>query len=261
MSTTAIKRPLADALADARYLQSFFKPETFERWEFAGSIRRRVASVGDVEHVILPRTGDVSVGGAAAGSLFAEMRTMNLVIHQLDELERTGVISKHVYGTHPTSGQPMYRWGEKYRGFDFKGHMHEVFCADHDNWGPTLAIRTGPGTFSKMLVTHLQRYGYINEGGYVRDKNRMACAGAGCGWTGRFVDLTFLTPEQWVRERPGNGKTPKWLNGKDLAGICPGCGHDEHLAMRRVSVPDEKTYFALCGVRWAEPWERRDVAP
>lgn len=156
MSTTTAKRTLAHALADAEAFKSLFDPSLYERWEFAGSLRRRKSEVGDVEHVIIPRF---------EGEL-------NCLWHRLDELVKAGTLTKHIYGDQNAPGLLFAggspRWGEKYRGVDFRGFNHEIFTADLDNWGPTLAIRTGPWEFSKMLVTNLPRRGFVNEGGYVK---------------------------------------------------------------------------------------------
>ncbi len=59
MSTTSEKRDLASALADAQGFRDLFPPASYERWEFAGSVRRKRLSVGDVEHVVIPAFADI----------------------------------------------------------------------------------------------------------------------------------------------------------------------------------------------------------
>lgn len=263
MSATLAKRTLAAAEADAAAFRALFDDRCFARWEVAGSVRRRWNEVGDVEHVVIPTVGDV----ADSSSLFAAVRQVNLLLERLDELVRTYMVTKHVYGTNPTTGEPVHRWGQKYRGVDFRGFCHEIFSADADNWGPTLAIRTGPGTYSRMLVTALQRHGHVNDLGYVWNKNDMTCAG--CGWKGAFAGergLLFVAPEDWVAtlatagvDERGQFAKPKFVNGRDRAGVCPQCRRPDGLSMRRVSVPDERAYFELCRVAWCEPWQRREV--
>lgn len=156
MSTTALKRHWAEAMSDAqRFLVMF--DGLYERWEFAGSLRRKKPEVGDVEHVIIPKFGDVPDGD----SIFAATKRMNLVWHKLDQLLAEGKLTKHIYGA---AGN---RWGEKYRGVDFRGFNHELFMADAENFGSVLAIRTGPAEFSQKLVTALHPRGLQNKDGYV----------------------------------------------------------------------------------------------
>jgi hypothetical protein len=45
---------------------------------------------------------------------------VKLLWHQLDTLLRGSFVSKHIYG------ETGYRWGEKLRGAEFRGHNHEV---------------------------------------------------------------------------------------------------------------------------------------
>jgi DNA polymerase/3'-5' exonuclease PolX len=161
MSTSTTKRPHAVALADAESLRSLFPPTTYARWEFAGSVRRGKPEVSDVEHVVIPNFGDMPGGG-----LFADR--VNLLFHRLDELERKGTVTKHVYGNSPT-GAPSYRWGDKYRGVDFRGFNHEFFTADAQNWGAVLLIRTGPARFSQQFVDRFNLRGmYRQHLGYLR---------------------------------------------------------------------------------------------
>jgi DNA polymerase/3'-5' exonuclease PolX len=120
-------------------------------------VRRRKALVGDVEHVVVPRMGEV------AGGLFGDKVPINLLWQRLDELVRLGTLTKHLYGEDQTT-----RYGEKYRGVNFKGFTHELFCADARSWGATLLIRTGPADYSKMVVTRLLSGGlYRQRGGYL----------------------------------------------------------------------------------------------
>jgi hypothetical protein len=252
MSTSSLNRPVSAARAEAEAFRALFAPSTYARWEFAGSVRRRCALVGDVEHVVIPAFGEV----VDAGDLFATPRRANLLFERLDELVRGGAAAKHIYGgadvARGTYTPTSFRWGGRYRGVDYRGACHEIFCADADNWGATLAIRTGPGSYSKMLVVALQRNGCCNSGGYVWDKRDMTCAG--CGWRGAFVDLAWVDPCDWPAGEPRS----KWINGHDRLGECPSCGKHEQLSMARVSVPEERDYFARCGIAFQEPWQRRE---
>jgi DNA polymerase/3'-5' exonuclease PolX len=204
MSTTTLKRTRAAAIDDAEILKGMFG-HTYHRWEFAGSVRRRIMHVNDVEHVIIPKFGTIAGRG-----LFGEEG--NLLFALLDQLVATGHVTRHVYGT------TGFRWGEKYRGVDFNGHLHEFFCADVDNWGPTLAIRTGPAEFSKQLVTGLLKNGYRNKDGKVWRCERCVCEGR----------------DKLCRACEGYGLVP----------------------LEVVPAPDERGYFEMCGVAWVEPPQR-----
>lgn len=155
--STSIRRPHFDAEVDAFAFRDLFFG-CYERWEIAGSVRRKKSEVGDVEHVVIPKRN---------------FRGESLLWHRIEKLTRDpndmfadpdAPLSKHQY---PPNGSP--RWGEKYRGVDFRGFAHEIFCAESANWGSVLTIRTGPAAFSEMLVTRLKQSGKLRQqDGYVR---------------------------------------------------------------------------------------------
>lgn len=186
MSTTATKRTYREALTDATAFRDRFAT-LYERWEIAGSVRRGKSEVGDIEHVVIPKFGEVAVGGG----LFAQTATVNLVWHELERLAAAGQLQKHVYGA------TGFRWGEKYRGVDFNGFNHEIFCADADNFGPTLAIRTGPAEFSQRLVVALRHGGMCNKHGKVWRYHPCACGGKcpDCE-DGDILDVSLAVPDE-----------------------------------------------------------------
>lgn len=153
MSTTTVKRPWAQAMEDAESFRALFPAACIERWEFAGSLRRRKSEVADIEHVVIPAFGDVPRGDG----LFTVQERVNLLWHHLDAMVKAGTVSKHVYGG------AGYRWGDKYRGVDYRGFNNEIFCADADNWGNTFLIRTGPAEFSQRVVTRLKDGGMYRQ--------------------------------------------------------------------------------------------------
>lgn len=159
--SSSVKRPLREAMADAEAFRALFPASCYTRWEIAGSVRRRREYVGDVEHVVIPAIGEWS-----SGDIFATPTTGSLLWHELDKLVDAGTVKAHTYQT--TRGD-QFRWGEKYRGIDFRHFNHEIFCAMPDSWGSVLAIRTGPAELSKELVTRLLKYGYKNAEGCVWD--------------------------------------------------------------------------------------------
>lgn len=158
--STGIKRSLPEARRDAEAFRALFA-DCYERWEIAGSVRRRKVEVGDVEHVVIPRHGDIveSVG------MFDATRRGNLLLHRRDELLRNGLIRQHLYTSHHADGSTSVspRWGDIHFGSDFNGFNHEIFCAVPENWGAQLVIRTGPADFSKRVVDTLRCQGTFRQ--------------------------------------------------------------------------------------------------
>lgn len=142
-----------NALARAEEFKAMFPPETYERWEFAGSIRRLKPNVKDVEHVIIPKMGN--------SGMFSDTEINKL----WDELEMHvlhGRLKKAVYS------DGRFRWGDKYRGVWDGEIKHEMFLAVPDNWGCIFTIRTGSATFSRRLVSKLLSDGvYRQQDGFL----------------------------------------------------------------------------------------------
>ncbi len=212
MSTVDQKRGLFEATKAAEHFRDQFSG-TFERWEIAGSIRRRRNEIGDAEHVVIPKFGDV-----ASGDLFATPERKNLVFARMDDLVRQGCMTRHHYA----NGE---RWGGEYRGVDYSYlgviGLNEVFCADADNFGPTLAIRTGPADFSKRLVTGLLRRGMRNANGRV-----WRCDACPC------------------RDERGDNRG------------CARCEQTGLIPVMQIVVPTEEAYFELCGIAYQKPEAR-----
>lgn len=149
------------AIADVKAIRDLIGLDAVtERWNMAGSVRRRELTVGDVEYVAIPRYGQRPGEG-----LFAEPRATNLLWERLDELVEAGELEQARYGVSGTT-----RWGDRYRGVCFRGYKHEFFLATPDTFGYHLAIRTGPADYSRFLVTALQRQGLRGIDGEVIDQ-------------------------------------------------------------------------------------------
>jgi len=135
-----------------------------ERWEFGGSLRRRVPAPKDIEHIVIPLSGEVTT----PGEMFDKFQN-NLVCWALDILLDKGKIKKAEYP--PTM---RTRWGDKARSLivtdpvGFENYRHEIYFATEDTWGVVMAIRTGPWQLSKHLVTKIKTRGYE-----VRDGNQV----------------------------------------------------------------------------------------
>lgn len=197
------------ATADAEAFRDLFPRECYERWEIAGSVRRLKNDVADVEHVVMPRFGEIEV----TSGLFPQKETVCLLWFHLDSLIQKGDVAKHMYGaTGP-------RWGNLYRGCDFRGFNHEIFTADELNWGAQLTIRTGPSEFSQRMVSYLPRRGYRQH------KHR--------------DNRGYVFPLDYANE------------------LEAATGPVDIDRSRIVPAPDEETFFGLCGQLWVEPSKRR----
>lgn len=234
MSTTIEKRTWAQAIIDAEAFRNLFPRDKWQQWTFGGSMRRRRPAVGDIEHIVMP------AHTVATDGLFGTESSTNNVWERTDELVKLGTFKPHIY---IVGGKPQKRWGEKYRGIDFREFNHEIWMADKDNWGSVLAIRTGPWELSKALVNGLQRNGFLNRNGYVRDKRWWQCA---CKWQG-------VSPE-W---EPGSSGDYTRKNG-DITEIprCPACKNPTGPEPVIVPCPDELLFFKMAGFQFIPPEKR-----
>jgi DNA polymerase/3'-5' exonuclease PolX len=160
MSTTKTKLPLADAIEAAEAFRDLFDG-TFQRWEIAGSIRRQRPAVGDVEHVVIPKTSQFG---------------RNLVWDRMEAL-LPGV---GLFGSRGTLEMAVYpdgkhRFGDLLRGVMFGGIRHEIFSADKLNWGAVLTIRTGSADFSRRMVTQMRARGEFCQGGVNGEHRGYVC--------------------------------------------------------------------------------------
>lgn len=124
-----------------------------ERVEVAGSIRRKMNTVKDIEIVAIPRTETPQVG------LFGEPgEPISLLKERLDGLVADGFIEKR------TDDDGKQRWGDKHQRALFKWSGGEIgidFFAvmPPAQWGVIFAIRTGNYEFSRNLVTMIESGG------------------------------------------------------------------------------------------------------
>jgi len=110
-----------------------------ERIEVAGSVRREKAEPKDIEIVFIPKMGP------SAAMLFGTS-LQPATDAAIDDLITAG------FWTFDTQ---VKRNGPKYKRLIHaeSGVVIELFRADRDNWGYIYVLRTGPGAFSKMLVS------------------------------------------------------------------------------------------------------------
>lgn len=125
----------------------------------AGSFRRREPIVRDLEIVAVPHYQADLFGGPAESLLDVRLR----------KLTQEGMLSR-----------PL-KSGERYKQFTLaeSGVQLDLFIAQPDNLGLILALRTGPGEFSKRLVTQQAHGGLLHDGLRIAE---------GYVWQNRFVD-------------------------------------------------------------------------
>jgi DNA polymerase/3'-5' exonuclease PolX len=147
--------PLAQAAAIAAEARARLAPAC-RRIEVAGSIRRRRAEVADVELVAVPETlsrGNDLLGDPLPGE-----------ISLLDDLCRRLLGEGVLEHRRDKNGRPAF--GAKFKRLVYHGPAGtlplDLFVVTPPaQWGAVFAIRTGPGDFSKRLVTsRLQYPGY-----------------------------------------------------------------------------------------------------
>ena len=158
--STSMRRSREKALAEADNFKNLLKPEiTCERFEFAGSLRRGKADVGDIDICCIPRFADLP----KMGDLFGETERANLLWQRVNDMVGIGTFTKHIK---ETAAGPRPKWGDGCRAIEFRGCAYEIQMCDPDNWALWLAVRTGPAELSKEIVTRLPKYGYTSRDGF-----------------------------------------------------------------------------------------------
>jgi DNA polymerase/3'-5' exonuclease PolX len=148
---------LEDADRIAEDLMHSLRPACV-RCEVGGSVRRRKPVVKDLEIVFIPqietRMVDMfnSEWAPATDAVIERMVEGRLLVWDLG-VKRNGPLYKRL--VHVASGLVV-----------------ELFAAHDNNWGLTWALRTGPGDFNHILVSHAWQGGAMPsdmrmEGGYL----------------------------------------------------------------------------------------------
>jgi DNA polymerase/3'-5' exonuclease PolX len=141
MSAVTERIPLAAAVELAERFTALLGG-AYERLEIAGSIRRRSATVGDIEIVAVPaRYQELDMFGDPAN-------VTDLLDLRLQALEASGDVERAL-GPH---GSPL-GWGPLAKYFVWQGVPIDLFSPSTDRFGWILALRTGPADFSNALVT------------------------------------------------------------------------------------------------------------
>lgn len=122
-----------------------------ERIEIAGGIRRGKPEPHDAEIVCLPKVLDGLFGDSNAPTL-------------------EEVITRCINSDKLAWDMRVKRNGRRYKRFVLPRHPDvplDLFIADADNYGNTLAIRTGDSDFSLEMMVQAWRHGMRQEDGYL----------------------------------------------------------------------------------------------
>ncbi len=148
-------RVLRDVRWIALTLKEMLAPRC-ERIEVVGSVRRQQAYVHDIELLATPRFDMLQKPGEMW------LTHENLLDVELADLARTGVLIAH-----PEDPKN----GARYKKLYYASAQLQVdlfLCRPPAEWGPLMAIRTGPADFSRRLVTRLRDFGARCEHGQVQ---------------------------------------------------------------------------------------------
>lgn len=135
---TRMARP--DAIAIARAFVDLIEDCT-DQLIVAGSLRRRLAMIGDIEIVAVPKVERLT------GGLFGDdMGPVDLLDGRMTALLDNGEVTKRL----DARGSP--RWGPTLKYLTYQGARIDLFtpCAERVGW--ILMLRTGPAQFSRQLV-------------------------------------------------------------------------------------------------------------
>ncbi|HEU0022957.1 MAG TPA: hypothetical protein VFR55_14995 [Dehalococcoidia bacterium] len=137
------RHPLIEAEAVAQELRAILGPAC-QQIEVAGSIRRRVLQVGDIELLCVPGTGGNQLHGAS--SIF-EQEILGLIktgvlVYRLDQRGRRTFGPWNKYLVHRPSGVPV-----------------DIFATTAQNRGMSLLVRTGPREWNIKVMSRFKALG------------------------------------------------------------------------------------------------------
>lgn len=117
-----------------------------DRLIVGGSLRRRLAVIGDIEIVCVPR---VELDG---GDMFGDRPVgVNLLESRMQALLERGDVEKRL----DRNGVP--RWGPRLKYLLYRGARVDLFSPNTEQFGWHLVLRTGPAAFARQLVVERGR--------------------------------------------------------------------------------------------------------
>jgi len=140
---TRIQR--AEAIEIAKAFVGEIEPYT-DRLVVAGSLRRRLALIGDIEVVCVPKVETVALPVTDLFGEKIEHTDVDRLDERLGQMLAVGAVSKRL----DANGSP--RWGLRLKYLLYQGARVDLFCPSAEQFGWHLLIRTGPAQFSRQLV-------------------------------------------------------------------------------------------------------------
>lgn len=153
MSATATRIPLAEARAIAEELADLLRPVCL-RLEIAGSIRRGLPTIGDIDLLCESKTEAVT-------DLFEQPtgEVIDFLDARCDELLALDILAQRL------NKDGRRAWGPRLKRATFRGLGVDIrSCTDASAWGAWLVIATGPADFNRALVTPRAKGGKLPPG-------------------------------------------------------------------------------------------------
>ncbi len=157
--------PLAEALALAEDLRDLLATSCV-RLEIAGSVRRQLETIGDLELVAVPKMRPGPQAGLFGGQVQPRSALWDRIELRMGRPD-SGLL-RHPHIVTATGAARAAPWGERYRKLLWRYFPVDLFTTDEDAWGAQLLIRTGPAEYSQAWVTALRKAGLEMRGGWVR---------------------------------------------------------------------------------------------
>ena len=163
--TTREKVPLALAEVTGKSLMQMLA-DTCERIEMAGSVRRQVFEVGDIELLCIPKAGAVDLFGEPVGSESLLDLRCRYLIDQGVLAPRPNKVGAVTIGplnkllVHPATGIGV-----------------DLFATSAGNWGMAMVVRTGPVGFNVRMMSRFRDLGMAGHayGGVTNGTEELQC--------------------------------------------------------------------------------------
>lgn len=145
MSATATRMARPEAVEIAKAFVAEIEPYT-DQLIVAGSLRRRLARIGDIEVVCVPKVEIEQVEMVGLFGSEFERRDVDRLDEHMARLLEAGTVEKRL----DAAGSP--RWGRKLKYLTYRGAPVDLFAPEAGQFGWHLVLRTGPAAFSRQLV-------------------------------------------------------------------------------------------------------------
>ena len=163
--TTKPKFPLPLAEVTGQSLMRLLA-DSCERIEIAGSVRRQVFEVGDIELLCIPKAGAVDLFGEPVAS-------ESLLDQRCRELIDQGILAPRPNKLGATTIGPL----NKLLLHPATGIGVDVFATSAENWGMAMMVRTGPAGFNVRMMARFRELGMAGHayGGVTRGGEELQC--------------------------------------------------------------------------------------